>query len=59
MRRERRLIRPARGSTTALPIFEDVGLARTPDLRITRMPSRIAGRSTSTDSTTHSAEGTG
>jgi hypothetical protein len=37
MRRERRLICLARGSNDALPI-EDVGLARTSDLRITRNP---------------------
>jgi hypothetical protein len=30
MRREKRLICPARGVTTALPIFEDVSLARNP-----------------------------
>lgn len=33
-------------------------MSRTPDLRITRMPRRVPGRSTSADSTPHSAERT-
>ena len=36
MRREKRLICPARGVDDRVIFFKDVGLARTPDPRITR-----------------------
>ena len=41
MRRERRLICPARGVDDRVAIFEDVSLARTPDPRITRNPLTV------------------